>query len=134
MQYRKSHSDLLIIGAGLARLITGWLSGRGMPRCGLLLRGGHHCSCQVVWDVLGVLSADNTRPVTNPAGPFPPHCRPAPSLRPGCLQKLAAALAALQTLCARPYPLRRQPGPQLAAAFAVGTFRPCLAPRNDDRR
>ena len=133
VQVMKSHGDLLIIGAGLAGLMAGWQAAAQGMKVRVVAKGWgatHWLSGCV--DVLGYYPLDNARPVTNPAGTLP-HLIAAQPQHPYALvgpQKLAAALAALQTLCAEAdYPLHGSLDHNWLLPSAVGTFRPtCLAP------
>ncbi len=128
-----THSDVIVMGAGLSGLTAAWQLATGGHRVRLITKGWGathwHSGCI---DVLGYFPIGNTTPVRLPRetlatliANMPEH----PYALVG-IERLEAALDAFATLCHDAgYPLHGSLDSQWLLPSAVGAFRPtCLAP------
>ncbi len=125
--------EVLVIGAGLAGLVTAWQAAQGGRKVRLVAKGWGalfwHAGCV---DVLGYYPLDAANAVSSPRQALAQLVREHPR-HPYALvgiERIEAALSALQTLCeAANYPLHGSLDHNWLLPSAVGAFRPtCLAP------
>ena len=125
--------DLLVIGGGLAGLVTAWQAARNGKKVRLVTKGwgALHWGSGCV-DVLGYFPMDNPDPLQSPAEGITQLLRDHPS-HPYALidlDQIEAALEAFKGLSAQyGYPLHGDLDKNWLLPSALGTFRPtCLAP------
>jgi len=128
-----SRDDVLVIGAGLAGLMTGWQAARNGKRVKVIAKGwgATHWGAGSV-DVLGYYPLHSWRPLQSPAKALPQFIQENPQhpyARLG-LARLEEALEAFRRLCAEGrYPMHGSLEANWLLPTAVGAIRPtCLAP------
>jgi glycerol-3-phosphate dehydrogenase subunit B len=125
--------DILVIGGGLAGLVTAWQAAQNGKKVRLITKGwgALHWGSGCV-DVLGYLPLVNPEPLQSPASGIPQLVRDNPNHPYGYLDfdQIDSALEAFKALSTQAgYPLHGDLDRNWLLPSALGTFRPtCLAP------